>query len=106
MVFSRDTKNRVSGPTGCATTRPALTLTRSRHSMATATLVHTPAAPASKLDPTDWTRATWRVAFSMARRTIRQRPGHSIGEVLTWYLDHGFRRFGFNPLPIVRAAGW
>src|SRR5438270_4541272 len=106
MVFSRDMKNRVSGPTGCATTRPALSLTKSRHSTATATLVHTPAAPAPKLDPTDRTRATWRAAYAMARRMIRQRPGRSTGEALTWYLDHGFRRLGFNALPIVRAAGW
>src|SRR3954452_24028765 len=74
--------------------------------MATATLVHTPAAPASKLDRTDWTRETWRAAFSMARRMIRQRPGHSTGDALAWYFDHGFRRFGYAALPIVRAAGW
>src|SRR4051812_12336927 len=42
----------------------------------------------------------------MGRRMIRQRPGRSTGEALTWYLDHGFRRFGFDALPIVRAAGW
>src|SRR3954453_21107558 len=74
--------------------------------MATATLVHTPAAPASKLDLTDWTRATWRAAYAMARRMVRQRPGHSTGEALTWYLDHGFKRFGYAALPIVRATGW
>src|SRR3954454_21926097 len=43
---------------------------------------------------------------SMARRMVRQRPGRSTGEALTWYLDHGFRRFGYAALPIVRAAGW
>jgi hypothetical protein len=74
--------------------------------MATATLVHTPAAPASKLDLTDWTRATWRAAYAMARRMVRQRPGRSTGEALTWYFDHGFRRFGYAAMPIVRAAGW
>src|SRR3954454_1308387 len=47
------------------------------------------------------------MSFSaMARRMVRQRPGRSTGEALTWYLDHGFRRFGFDALPIVRAAGW
>lgn len=65
-----------------------------------------PAVTLSKIDHTDRTRETWRAAYSMSRRMIRQRPGHSTGEALTWYLDHGFRRFGFNALPIVRAAGW
>ncbi len=74
--------------------------------MATAKLVHTPAPPAPKLDPADRTRATWRVAYGMARRMVRQRPGRSTGEALTWFFDHGFRRFGFNAMPIVRAAGW
>ena len=23
-----------------------------------------------------------------------------------WYFDHGFRRFGYGAMPIVRAAGW
>jgi hypothetical protein len=41
--------------------------------MATATLVHTPAAPAPKLDPTDFTRETWRAAYGMARRMVRDR---------------------------------
>src|SRR6478735_4616385 len=74
--------------------------------MQTATLVHTPAAPAPKLDPTDRTRETFRTAHGMARRMVRDRAGHGTGAALTWYLDHGFRRFGFNALPIVRAAGW
>ena len=65
-----------------------------------------PAVSLSKIDPADRTRATWRAAYSMARRMVRQRPGHSTGEALTWYFDHGFRRFGYAALPIVRAAGW
>src|SRR3954447_5561986 len=65
-----------------------------------------PAADLSKLDRTDWTRETFRVAYGMARRMIRDRATHGTGAALTWYLDHGFRRFGFNALPIVRAAGW
>ena len=74
--------------------------------MATATLVHTPPAPASKLDPTDRTRETWRAAYGMARRMVRDRATHGTGAALTWFFDHGFRRFGFNAMPIVRAAGW
>src|SRR3954466_14106107 len=60
----------------------------------------------SKLDHTDFTRELWRSAYGMARRMVRQRPGHSTGDALTWYFDHGFRRFGYAALPIVRAAGW
>src|SRR3954465_15385569 len=63
-------------------------------------------AHVSKPDICNYSRELWREAFSMARRMIRQRPGHSTGAALTWYLDHGFRRFGFNAMPIVRAAGW
>ena len=37
---------------------------------------------------------------------IRPRGGVSTGAALTWYLDHGFRRFGYTALPVVRAAGW
>jgi hypothetical protein len=31
--------------------------------MSKATLVHTPAAPAPKLDPIDFARETWRAAY-------------------------------------------
>src|SRR5438067_325110 len=51
-------------------------------------------------------RATFRAAHAMARRMVRPRPGRSTGEALTWFLDHGFRRFGYAALPLVRAAGW
>ena len=37
---------------------------------------------------------------------VPQRPGRGTGEALTWYFDHGLRRFGYGALPIVRAAGW
>ena len=63
-------------------------------------------APVSKIDATDWTRELWLEAYAMARRMIKPRNGHSTGDALTWYLDHGFRRFGYAALPIVRAAGW
>ena len=74
--------------------------------MSTATLNLSATALVSKLDRTDFARELWREAFSMAHRMVKQRPGRSTGEALTWFFDHGFRRFGFNALPIVRAAGW
>jgi len=74
--------------------------------MAKATLTLSPALTVSQLDTTDWARAQWRAAYAMARRMIRQRARHGTGDALTWYLDHGFRRFGYAALPIVRAAGW
>jgi hypothetical protein len=74
--------------------------------MLTAELVSTPTPDLSQLDRIDWTRELWREAFSMARRMVKVRPGHSTGESLTWYFDHGFRRFGYAALPLVRAAGW
>src|SRR3954469_22179993 len=74
--------------------------------MSTAALNLGATAPVSKIDVTDWTRETFRVAHSMARRMIRPRDGHSTGDALTWYLDHGFMRFGYAALPVVRAAGW
>ena len=74
--------------------------------MPTATLTLKSTAAASKVDATPWSRELWRAAYGMARRMVRQRPDRSTGEALTWYFDHGFRRFGFNAMPIVRAAGW
>ena len=81
MVFSRDTKNRVSGPTGCATTRPALTPSTEEHSMSTATLVHTPAAPAPqtrphRLDPRDLAR---RLRHGPAAWSASAPPRHRRG---------------------------
>jgi hypothetical protein len=74
--------------------------------MSKATITLRPAADLSKLDRADFTRETWLAAYSMARRMIRQRHDRSTGEALTWFFDHGFKRFGFNATPIVRAAGW
>src|SRR3954447_21563135 len=62
-----------------------------------------PAADLSKLDRTDWTRETFRAAYGMARAMIRDRASHGTGAALTWYLDHGFRRFGYAALRSVRA---
>ena len=74
--------------------------------MSTATHYLNAPAPVSKIDTTDWSRELWHEAFAMARRMVKPRPGHSTGDALTWYFDHGFRRFGYAALPIVRAAGW
>ncbi len=63
-------------------------------------------AAVSKVDATPWSRELWRAAYAMARRMVRQRPDRSTGEALTWFFDHGFRRFGYGAMPIVRAAGW
>src|SRR4051812_43151764 len=70
--------------------------------MSKATHGLSPAVTLSKPD----TRATSHAAYGMARRMIRDRATHGTGAALTWYLDHGFRRFGFSAMPIVRAAGW
>src|SRR3954451_18513903 len=69
-------------------------------------LAYTPTLSWSKIDRVGQARATFRAAHSMARCMVRPRPGRSTGEALTWYLDHGFRRFGYAAMPIVRAAGW
>src|SRR3954453_21525742 len=74
--------------------------------MSKATHGLSPAVSLSKIDPADWTRAIWCLAYAMARRMIRDRATHGTGAALTWYLDHGFRRFGYGAMPIVRAAGW
>ncbi len=75
--------------------------------MLTAAFASTPVTyTQSTLDRAAQARHVWIAAFAMARRMIKPRNGHSTGEALTWFLDAGFRRFGFNALPIVRAAGW
>ena len=74
--------------------------------MQTATHTLKSTAAVSKVDATSWSRELWKAAYSMARRMIRDRATHGTGAALTWYLDHGFRRFGYAALPIVRAAGW
>src|SRR3954453_6575231 len=95
---------RQAGRPGGCDTRPAPTSSIGEDPMSKATPNVRPAADLPKLDRTDFTRELWRSAYSMARRLLRHRPGHSAGEALPSYLDHGFRRFGFNALPIVRAA--
>src|SRR4051794_34384152 len=74
--------------------------------MSRSSLVYPTALPQSKLDATNWPREVWRLAYRQARTMIRARRHHSTGDALTWFFDHGFRRFGYAALPIVRAAGW
>src|SRR5437899_1935363 len=95
-----------SGPTGCLTTRPALTPSMRMSLMSKLPLDLSSTRAFSKLDRTDWSRELWREVFTMARRMVKPRPGRSTGEALTWFFDHGFRRFGYAAMPIVRAAGW
>src|SRR3954451_6038305 len=96
----------LSGPIRCATTRPALTPNMRLKLMSKATLTLKSTAAVSKIDGTLWSRELWKATYGMARRMVRQRPGHSTGDALTWFFDHGFRRFGYAALPVVRAAGW
>ena len=72
--------------------------------MATATLVHTPAAPAPKLDPTDFTRETFRLAYRQARSMIRDGGQYGYGARYVWALDHMRKRFGPTGWPVVQAA--
>src|SRR3954469_9999478 len=59
----------------------------------------------SKLDNQNWTRETWRAAYAMARRMIRDRASHGVGGAWTWYLDHARRRFGASGWRVTQAAG-
>src|SRR4051794_33090145 len=58
------------------------------------TLSHVPSQPGqSRLDTRDWTRETFRAAYSMARRVIVERRNHGIGAAWTYYLLHARKRF-------------
>src|SRR3954469_22295869 len=59
----------------------------------------------SKLDNQNWTRETWRAAYAMARRMVRDRASHGVGAAWTWYLDHARRRFGASGWRVAQAAG-
>src|SRR5690242_19848442 len=72
--------------------------------MSKATLVHTPAAPAPKLDPTDRARETFRLAYRQARSMIRDGSRFGYGARYVWCLDHLRRRFGASGWPVVQAA--
>jgi hypothetical protein len=74
--------------------------------MAKATHGLSPAVTLSKLDPTDWTRETFRAAHAMARRMIRDRADHGTGAAWTWFLQHARRRFTTpGAWRIAQAAG-
>src|SRR4051794_30517514 len=72
--------------------------------MATATLVHIPAVTLSKLDPTDWTRETFRAAYRQARSMIRDGSRFGYGARYVWALDHMRRRFGASGWPVCQQA--
>src|SRR3954453_4301647 len=59
----------------------------------------------SNLDLSDQARATFRAAYSMARRMVRDRATHGTGAAWTWYLDHARRRFGASGWWVAQAAG-
>ena len=67
--------------------------------MQTATLTLKSTAAVSKPDARDWTRETFRAAYGMARRMIRDRATHGTGAAWTWYLRAARRRF-------TTPAGW
>src|SRR5689334_22904750 len=97
-------RKRGSGPTAeLETPQPGLTHSTGYDPMQQATLPLPP--PAGTRQPTA-ARETFRAAYAMARRMVRQHPGHSTGDALTWFFDHAFRRFGYAAVPVVRAAGW
>src|SRR3954453_7425107 len=72
--------------------------------MSKATLVHTPAAPAPKLDPADRTRETFRAAYRQARSMIRDGGQYGYGARYVWALDYMRRRFGASGWPICQQA--
>src|SRR3954452_23499905 len=73
--------------------------------MSKATHGLSPAVTLSKIDTTDWTRATWRAAYAMARRMIRDRRTTTAATPWAWYLDAARRRFGASGWRIAQAAG-
>src|SRR3954462_9024329 len=72
--------------------------------MATATLVHTPAAPASKLDRDGQARHLWRLAYRQSRSMSRNGSRYGYGARYVWALDHMRRRFGASGWPIAQQA--
>jgi hypothetical protein len=63
-----------------------------------------PAVTVSKLDPTDRTRETFRLAYRQARSMIRDGGQYGYGARYVWALDHMRRRFGASGWPVVQAA--
>src|SRR4051794_11165040 len=73
--------------------------------MSKATHTLRPALAVSKLDPTDWTRATFRAAYAMARAMIRDRRTTTAATAWGWYLDAARKRFGASGWRIAQLAG-
>ena len=73
--------------------------------MATATLVHTPAAPAPKLDPADFDPRDLARRLRQARRMVRDRRTMTAATAWGWYLDAARKRFGASGWRIAQAAG-
>ena len=72
--------------------------------MATATLTLKSTSSLSKLDATDWTRETWRLAYRQSRSMIRAGSRYGYGARYVWALDHLRRRFGASGWPVVQKA--
>jgi hypothetical protein len=64
-----------------------------------------PAADLSKLDHTDFARETWRAAYGMARRMVRDRRTTTAASAWAWYLDAARKRFGASGWRVAQAAG-
>src|SRR5437763_1752173 len=73
--------------------------------MSKATLTLKPPADPSKPDAIDWTRTTWRAAYSMARRMIRDRRTTTAATAWGWYLDAARKRFGASGWRVAQLAG-
>src|SRR3954449_342076 len=73
--------------------------------MSKATHGLSPAVTLSKIDTTDWTRETFRAAYSMARRMVRDRRTTTAATAWGWYLDAARKRFGASGWRIAQAAG-
>src|SRR5690349_19289619 len=58
----------------------------------------------SKPDHTDWTRETWRLAYSQSRAMIRDGSRYGYGARYVWALDHMRRRFGPAGWPVCQQA--
>ena len=72
--------------------------------MSKATHGLSPAVTLSKLDPTDFVRATWRAAYRQARSMIRDGSRFGYGARYVWALDHMRRRFGASGWPVCQQA--
>ena len=72
--------------------------------MSKATLSVRPTADLSKIDPTDRTRETWRLAYRQARSMIRDGGRHGLGARYVHCLDHMRRRLGAGGWPVCQQA--